>query len=61
MIYFLVNNIIKYSSLALSVWPFFSTLIAELVGASACNVVTSLVFLNPKLALYTLPTIIGSQ
>jgi hypothetical protein len=39
--------------------PLDSTLIAELVSASASNVVTSLILLNPKVTLVTLPKIIA--
>jgi hypothetical protein len=39
--------------------PLDSALIAELVSAPASNVVTSLILLNPKVTLVTLPKIIA--
>jgi hypothetical protein len=54
-----VKNIIrKLKSLALSVWPFFSALVAKLVCTFRCDVVTSFIFFNPILALNALPTFI---
>ena len=41
--------------------PLDSALIAKLVSAPASNVVTSLILLNPKVALITLPKIIANH
>ena len=55
---YVVFFIIIYSCGTLRMMPFLSTLIAKLIGASACHMVASLVFLNPILALSTLLEVI---
>ena len=57
---YVVFFIMKYSCGTLSMRIFLSTLIAKLIGASACHMVASLVFLNPILALSTLLEVIRS-